>query len=128
MRPPPDGTRVIQGQILAKLYMLLEEKVSQNFLSGLLPSPPPPPPCISIYNLKKHVTIAHSDEEWLCDSCPKKFTNTLSLRRHRATHAEKRLPCHICAKVFRSSSNLRQHMLAHSDRRPFVCHTCQSGS
>ncbi len=82
---------------------------------------------ISIYNLRKHVTIAHSDGEWLCDSCPKKFTNALSLKRHRATHAEKRLPCHVCGKQFRSSSNLRQHMLAHSDRRPFVCQVCQSG-
>ncbi len=81
----------------------------------------------SIYNLRKHVTIAHSDEEWLCDSCPKKFTNPLSLKRHRSTHAEKSLPCHVCGKQFRSSSNLRQHMLSHSDRRPFVCPVCQSG-
>ena len=87
-------------------------------------------PFISIYNLKKHVTIAHSDasgETHACDRCAKTFTNPLSLKRHRLTHGEKSLACSKCGKMFLSQSHLKQHMLAHSEARPYVCGACKAG-
>ena len=67
--------------------------------------------------LKKHKALHNLEENEQCQTCPKKFKTTESLRAHELRiHAEiKKKLCNTCNKLVVS---LEQHILVHTGQKP----------
>lgn len=81
--------------------------------------------------LEKHIIVhkakAEIDESelFVCDKCPKKFTNRSSFQRHLTIHSQdKPYQCPNCPKRFADCGVLRKHLRRHLSLLPFECEVC----
>ena len=79
--------------------------------------------------LQNHIFSQHKDhtqKQFACDKCPKRFMTYGSLHRHKNAHkgiyAHK---CPICEKGFANGKDLEGHMYKHTGVKPFQCTGCE---
>ena len=79
-------------------------------------------------NLDRHISEVHKKEKnFLCQECPKSFTQKKSLDLHvRKVHTlEKPYPCEQCDLCFVSTHTLKMHIIAkHNGEKKFMCDSC----
>lgn len=74
------------------------------------------------YRSSAHVTKQHHK----CNSCPKKFSQLHSLKRHLLTHAtEKCYVCYICEQGFEDPQDLIVHVHMHNGKKPYYSALCE---
>lgn len=100
------------------------ENLSCDTLSTLhAPSEDVAPTCAL---LRKKLTIKGNDSnfKYACADCPKIFSCSSNLRKHRRVHTgERPFACKECGRTFACSSNLSRHALTH---HMTPCSRCQS--
>ena len=59
-----------------------------------------------------------------CTECPKKYTNSGTLHRHKFVHSQvKSFKCDVCGKAFRNDVSLRGHKISHLEKT-LKCESC----
>ncbi|CAG5120376.1 unnamed protein product [Candidula unifasciata] len=76
-------------------------------------------------SFQRHLTIHSQDKPYQCPSCPKKFADCGVLRKHLRRHLSL-MPyeCEVCGKKCKEPGNLKVHMRVHSDIKQFQCPLC----
>ena len=61
--------------------------------------------------LKQHQEREHSESpKYVCDTCGQRFGNSYHLRRHEALHTDEEFPCALCSRRFKRKDGLDSHM------------------
>lgn len=76
------------------------------------------------FSLSRHKRYYHSNAEYSCDICGKKFTNKRLTYGHKKVHLEPRFKCNICGQKFKNSSGLKSHLRIHTGEKPYACKLC----
>ncbi len=79
-------------------------------------------------SLRLHIRTFHQREQnFSCDSCPKRFGRLDSLSKHRRVHSRvQNFICEFCSRAFSQSSNLIKHRrLQHLDKAAALPHGCE---
>nr|XP_029719022.1 zinc finger protein 665-like [Aedes albopictus] len=78
--------------------------------------------------LGAHKRSAHTDEQFMCEQCPKMFKTRSGLESHKGEHdADLRKPvkCELCGKEMRRGASLAKHMkVIHTIGDPVNCNMC----
>lgn len=75
-------------------------------------------------HMKTH-TKESRNQELLCDTCGKCFSNPHNLKSHQKVHLDIRpFACEMCPKRFRTRLLLRQHLHVHTGIKEFQCVHC----
>ncbi len=78
--------------------------------------------------LQNHIYSQHKDhtqKQFACDKCPKRFMTYGSLHRHKNAH--KGIYAHMCPfcdKGYANGKDLEGHMYKHTGVKPFQCSGC----
>ena len=61
--------------------------------------------------LKQHQEREHSDDpKYVCDTCGQRFGNSYHLRRHETLHTDEEFPCAFCSRRFKRKDGLDAHV------------------
>ncbi|XP_072173385.1 uncharacterized protein [Diadema setosum] len=73
-----------------------------------------------------HKRNVHTEKSHLCEICGKSFKSKGILSQHcDSVHStECRYKCDVCGRGFKRSSHLYAHQKCHTDIRPFTCELC----
>ncbi|XP_053679355.1 zinc finger protein 83-like [Anopheles nili] len=86
--------------------------------------------CNKYFNLKAyraHKRSAHTDQMYMCEQCPKMFSNRRGLEAHKGYHDEsllKLIKCTLCDKKIRICSMSKHMKTIHSEEEPVNCNMC----
>jgi len=82
-------------------------------------------------HLEDHLNRFHSDKNFSCQLCLRRFATRQDLSRHVASRHKETRPerveqfrCQQCLRTFSHQSTLRQHARTHLTNRPYKCIPC----
>ena len=68
--------------------------------------------------LKQHQEREHSDcPKYVCETCGQRFGNSYHLRRHETLHTDEEFPCGFCSRRFKRKDGLDSHMATIHDNQ-----------
>ncbi|CAH1797434.1 unnamed protein product, partial [Owenia fusiformis] len=73
---------------------------------------------------RTHYDLAHAEQKFKCDFCPKTFGSEVTKKRHLADTHIKNMVCHTCGKLFTTRKRLKSHQTSHSSEKKFKCYIC----
>ncbi|KFB53106.1 AGAP002162-PA-like protein [Anopheles sinensis] len=60
-----------------------------------------------------------------CDVCGRKFSQSITLRRHKLRHEGiKPYQCNHCKRCFTQKGTLKTHLRTHTNEKPYLCPVC----
>lgn len=75
-------------------------------------------------SLKKHMSLHRGDKPYVCQKCGKRFKKHAYLIAHAQSHKRK-VQCSVCNKMFATVADFLQHRESHEGKAMLKCPDCQ---
>lgn len=79
----------------------------------------------TLQKLNAHRKLHEKGKMYACESCPKKFASSVSLKYHKRKHTGEGPTCSFCHKIFFNKKSLLRHERIHQGVKPYKCGFCE---